>query len=483
MSYVLLTAGLVLSALGTLLIVPPLRWLALRQGWVDNPDGKRKLHDKPTPTVGGLAIAGGLAVGLTYFTFVGDLLPFAVVRPASALWIGALAMLLLGFCDDVLALGFKGKFVGQVIVAYFMLHAGYRLDVAGLPFVEDDLYQQALYNIPLTMVWIVGIINAVNLLDGLDGLAAGVALIGFATLGTIYGIRGEFGVAAMALVLVGSLLGFLVYNAHPASIFMGDSGSLMIGFLLATYALRADAHVNPVLALMVPIAALGLPVLDTVVAFTRRLINGKSPFAPDRDHIHHRLTRATSARQAVYVLYGVSLLFGLLAMLMVEAGLALGYFLPSVAAGGAYLWLRKLGYLRVRPSIRTVQQHYDLPLKRFSKNGHEVRQPLQLRGLPAHVNNHLAGKKVAVWELASRPASEEGREEVASRKLIRHLLKEGAFVSKFDPKAGELASINPRPRRDGRPVDDVYTTVKSADMLLVCANDESIVYLQRSDED
>ena len=487
MTYLLLAGGLVIPAVCVLFVVPPVQRLALRHGWVDAPDGGRKLHERPTPTLGGVAIAVGLAAGVAYFAAVGDLLPFDVTGPSLGLWIGALVMVLTGLYDDVHATGFKKKFLIQTLVAYFMLHVGYRVEVAHLPFIEGDVYYQALYNIPLTIIWIVGVINAVNLLDGLDGLAAGVALIGIASLGVVFGLRGELGVAVGALVIAGALLGFLAHNAPPASIFMGDSGSLLVGFLLATYALQARTHVSPSLALAIPVAALGLPVLETGVSIVRRLVDRRSPFAPDRDHIHHRLSRATTPRRAVLGLYGVSLLFGLTAALLVLADVYRGLFLLSLVAAGIALWLRKLGYLRVRSSLRTVKQRYDLsppaglPPRRLwqrlhrrleaheGATGDAVQSPTPPdlaprfvgEGLLEGTNGELEGKAVVVWHPDSTRAADEARD---ASTLVRGLREKGAFVSVVDAGEGgrtAAALSSTEPVAPG-------AALEAADVVLVC---------------
>src|SRR5690606_34492605 len=198
--------------------------------------------------------------------------------PPAMLWIGALAMVGAGFYDDTRGLGFKGKFVIQVFAAYTLLYAGYRVDVTGLPFVGEDPYVQALISIPLTLLWIVGVINAINLMDGLDGLAAGLVLIAFACLALVFGVNGQNGLVMVALIMGGALVGFLLYNFNPASIFMGDSGSMFLGYMLATYALEGRGHADPAVALLIPAVALGLPLLDTTLSIVRRVIERKAVF-------------------------------------------------------------------------------------------------------------------------------------------------------------------------------------------------------------
>lgn len=316
MVYQVLLIGFLLTLVFTVFLTPVVRRLALQRGWVDRPDGQRKLHARVVPAVGGIAIAAGVAVGLAYMHGVQDLLPFGFELPPPALWIGALAMVVAGFYDDTRGLGFKGKFVVQVFAAYTLLYAGYRVDVSGLLPLGSDPYDHALLSIPLTILWIVGVINAVNLMDGLDGLAAGLVLIAFTCLALVFGMSGQVGLVMVAVIMAGALVGFLLYNFNPASIFMGDSGSMFLGYMLATYALEGQGHTDPGLALLVPAVALGLPLLDTTLSIVRRAIERKAVFAPDSDHIHHRLRRIWSHRKAVLILYMAAALFGGAAVLM-----------------------------------------------------------------------------------------------------------------------------------------------------------------------
>lgn len=354
---IILITGFFVAFGTTGLLTPVVRRFAIEKNWVDHPDGQRKLHSTIVPAVGGIAIAIGFAVGLAYLHAVRDLLSFDVQFPASALWIGALVIVASGFYDDTRGLGFKGKFAVQVLVAYALLHAGYRIDVTGLPFIGEDPYSHALISMPLTLLWIVGVINAVNLLDGLDGLAAGVSLIAFASLGLIFGLNGELGLVLIALIITGALAGFLLFNFNPASIFMGDSGSLFLGYLLATYSLSGSGHTNPWLALLIPAVVLGLPLIDTALSIARRFLGRQAIFAPDRDHIHHRLTRTLTHRQAVLVLYAVALSFGVAAVIMsmMSAIYSAGIIAAVLVLTG--VGLNRLKYLRrsyVEPDIHPI---------------------------------------------------------------------------------------------------------------------------------
>lgn len=359
-----LIASLLLAFVATALLVPPLIRVAVRRGWVDRPDQERKLHARPIPSVGGLAIAFGFTVGLVALALVKAYIYPALVLPSAIVLVGALVMIVTGFLDDTKGLGFKSKLAIQVVVAYALLHAGYRVDLSSLPFISPDVYDQALFSIPITMAWIVGIINAVNLIDGLDGLASGIALIAFATLGLIFGLNGELGLVAVAVVISGALVGFLVHNFNPASIFMGDSGSLFLGYMLAVFSMSGHAHADPLLALVIPVIALGLPVTDTLLSIVRRVVERRAICAPDSDHIHHRLTRLWTTRRAVLVLYGVALFFGAAAVSISLLAPPAGYGVLGLTTGSVLTGIWLLGYLRpgysfeTAPALKLVQPAY-----------------------------------------------------------------------------------------------------------------------------
>lgn len=320
----MLFASLFIPFLVALLLVPAVRSLAYQKRWFDTPDHKRKIHTKQTPSVGGLAIAAGFSAGLIVLMFIGG--AFAIEYSGSMIITLSCGLLILaaGLYDDTHHLGAKKKFFVQLIVAYMLLHAGFSVEIKNLPFIDPDPYQQALISIPLTMIWIVGIINAINLLDGLDGLAAGVSLIAFAGLACLFFLEGNIPLALVSLLLVGALAAFLCYNFNPASIFMGDTGSLFLGFMLAvlTLSLKDGVHPNAGVALFVPVILLSLPIFDTTLCIVRRLLSKRSPFAPDKDHIHHHLAKLLPHRKAVLVLYGVALWFGASAVLLTQLDLA-----------------------------------------------------------------------------------------------------------------------------------------------------------------
>ena len=339
-----LILALIVPFIAALLLVPAVRALACHMGWVDKPDGERKLHPIPTANIGGVAIAASVFVGIAFFLSMGLIFSFEFNTTTVLVVAGALIILATGFYDDLYSLGFKKKFLIQIFVAYLLLHAGYRFDLSNFSFLPADAFQQALYSIPLTIIWIVGIFNAINLLDGLDGLAAGVSLIAFASLSIIGGLLGHFDLTILALLMVGSLLAFLAFNFNKASIFMGDSGSLFLGYMLilGTLSVGLELQSRPVLAFVIPVLALGLPILDTSICIIRRLHLGKSPFMPDSDHLHHRLARLSTPLRAVLMLYGAALWFGIAAVLTAIVEPLVGIFVVISTLLMVYFGLRLL---------------------------------------------------------------------------------------------------------------------------------------------
>ncbi|MEL6616458.1 MAG: MraY family glycosyltransferase, partial [Bacteroidota bacterium] len=209
----------------------------------------------------------------------------------------------------------------------------------------------------LPVLWMVGMMNAVNLIDGMDGLAAGVVAIALVGLAAVHAIGGDVGYLVLVAGVTGALLGFLKYNRRPASIFMGDSGSLFLGYVIAAYALRGSAHTDPVLSLVIPAVVMGLPVLDIIVSMLRRKLMGRPMFSPDKDHIHHRLAERSSQTEAVTTLYwlGAFLALGACAMTalakMPGFGMPLAVIIFALGSGVIYSFLRSVGYL---PSPRRI---------------------------------------------------------------------------------------------------------------------------------
>lgn len=302
--------------------------LARMVGAVDKPD-KRKIHSTPMPRLGGAAVFFGfITTTLFFFIFRSDIVatPWTEPYQGVVLLIASLMIIALGIWDDIKQLGPGLKFVLQVAISSIVWLAGIRITVIAQPLGGGD-FMLGLLSYPATILWIVGIMNAVNLIDGLDGLASGVAMIASVTIGAIAFVKfSDTGTPILAVALAGALFGFLRYNFNPAKIFLGDSGSLFLGFALAVMSLVASVKGSAAFAILIPAISLGLPILDTSLAMLRRLVRPfmkknesadstlrhlRSMFLPDRDHIHHRLLAlGLTHRKAVLLLYLVTSALG-----------------------------------------------------------------------------------------------------------------------------------------------------------------------------
>ena len=298
-----------ISFIASILITPLVKKFAIKIGATDQPN-HRKVHQKIMPRLGGLAI---------YISFIIGLL---VLQPSSEnhwpLVIGSFIIILTGIFDDLFELSAKIKLGGQLAAATVVVVWGDVLvSFINLPF--GGMIEFGYFSIPLTILWIVGITNAINLIDGLDGLAAGVSSIALVTIAFMALIMGNIYVVAIASVLLASTLGFLFYNFHPAKIFMGDTGALFLGFIIAVLSLLGFKNVT-VISLIVPVIILGVPISDTFFAIIRRFVNKKPLSAPDKSHLHHCLLRlGYSHRQTVLMIYAMAAMFGLTAIIFSQA--------------------------------------------------------------------------------------------------------------------------------------------------------------------
>jgi UDP-GlcNAc:undecaprenyl-phosphate GlcNAc-1-phosphate transferase len=317
------------SLLSALLLTPLVGRLAIRAGAVTTPRA-RDIHDRAVPRLGGVAIAAA---------FFASLLALGVIDTSVAqlLWkqpslsiglaLGGAALGALGLMDDTVGVRAHTKLGVQLVVACFAYWMGFRIEAVSIPFI--GVWEMGIFALPITALWIVGVVNAVNLIDGLDGLAAGVIFFAALTNFVIAVIGTQVFVAVVMAAIMGAMVGFLFYNFNPAHIFMGDSGSYFLGYLLATASLTgAMQKTSTAVSLLVPMVALGVPIFDTLFSMLRRTLERRSVFSPDRGHVHHRLIdMGITHRRAVILLYGVSIL------LMVSAiAIALGRSWESGAA-------------------------------------------------------------------------------------------------------------------------------------------------------
>jgi UDP-GlcNAc:undecaprenyl-phosphate GlcNAc-1-phosphate transferase len=296
----------------SLAVTPLVTRLAFRIGAVDKP-GKRKIHDKVMPRLGGLAVFAGFLAAASLLLGEGP--------KVAGLLLGGTTILLIGIADDVYGLSPRVKLLGQALAAGIVVWSGIRIEFINNPF-DGYFYLQLLgisFGVPLTILWIIAVTNAVNLIDGLDGLASGVSTIALLTFSLIAYQIGQTTVSLLAFALAGSIIGFLRYNFFPARIFLGDSGSMFLGFMISVLAVYGLLKGVAMLAFVVPIIVLGVPIFDTCFAIFRRFCEHKPIFQADKKHIHHRLMgRGLSHRQTVLVIYGIAVFFSVSALLVLR---------------------------------------------------------------------------------------------------------------------------------------------------------------------
>jgi UDP-GlcNAc:undecaprenyl-phosphate/decaprenyl-phosphate GlcNAc-1-phosphate transferase len=357
----LFVSGLAVSIVATAALTVLVKHLAIRWNLVDKPN-HRSIHRKPIPRIGGIAIVGGFIVGLAFFYGLRLVAPqwaWMIAFPDKWILVGAGMMFLLGLGDDILNIKPKVKLFFQALAAFIVVAAGFRFQLPFLQFAElgalNDIIAAA-----VTFLWIIGIINAVNLMDGMDGLAAGIGVIAISSLTIALAVNGYGPDIVLVTAFIGARVGFLLYNSHPASIFMGDSGSLFLGFILAVFSLPASGVSMGGLSYLVPILALGLPILDTLTAIVRRGVQGKGIFTADSDHIHHRLMRSRGAHQrsTVFILYAVNAIFGVMAILVLSSkAMAQVMLILSITAIFTLLFLLKLGYIQLKNDSLSEKAH------------------------------------------------------------------------------------------------------------------------------
>lgn len=334
-----------LALLVALIATPAVIELAAKTGAMDAPDA-RKVHKGPMPRIGGLAIYVGFMAAMAFMLDFAQL-PAEIANGMVGLLLGATIIVIIGLIDDYKNLPAKVKLVGQILAACVVVYFDVRIDVITDPF-GDYLYLEYLAA-PATIFWIVGLTNTVNLIDGLDGLAAGVSTIASITIMLVALQENVMIVALVTASLAGAALGFLKYNFNPARIFMGDTGSMFLGFVLATISVIGAVKCTATIALIVPILALGLPIMDTTFAIIRRYRGGVPIFKPDKGHLHHRLLDlGFSQKQAVLLMYVISALLGLSAVVLneVSGGMSIAIVLCVLLV--VFLGARKLGIFRLK---------------------------------------------------------------------------------------------------------------------------------------
>jgi UDP-GlcNAc:undecaprenyl-phosphate GlcNAc-1-phosphate transferase len=326
--------------------------LAKRFNLVDQPDNKRKVHSRPIPRVGGIALAAA------YF---GSLLTMALLNLYNWFHVGSqfgavrsiapacFVVFLIGLADDIFNLKPWHKFSGQILAAAMVVSTGVHIHGLG------NLPAHSLLEVAGTIIWLVACTNAVNLIDGLDGLAGGISFLATTTILIASLIQGDTGLTLATAPLAGALLGFLIFNFNPASIFLGDSGSLLLGFLIGCYSLLWSGSFASVLDMAAPLVALAVPLGDTTLAIVRRFLHGQPIFKADRGHIHHRLlSRGLTHRRTVLALYLVAAVSGILSLGLIVTraqweGVVLAIFIALMLVG-----IRELRYVEFDALRRVI---------------------------------------------------------------------------------------------------------------------------------
>ena len=317
------------AALATNLMVPPIARLAVLFRALDHP-GERKLQKGAVPRLGGVAIAMGLGLGagLAAILLWGRLGTAIGRNELLALVFGTLLVFVVGIIDDLIGVSAAKKLLVQVVAAWPLVHAGWAFEVLRLPVLGE--VHLGLFGGFVSLLWIVGVTNAINLIDGLDGLAGGVVAIISVSFLAYAMLQGNAGTVILMAAVAGSCLGFLRHNWEPARVFMGDSGSLMLGFLLAATTVHSSLKAPAAVAILVPILALGVPVMDTLLVMGVRFLDRPKSapldrflrmFHADRKHLHHLLAHFGGERsRIVAVIYGVVLSFCVLALVVAVTG-------------------------------------------------------------------------------------------------------------------------------------------------------------------
>ncbi|WP_041275026.1 MraY family glycosyltransferase [Desulforamulus reducens] len=344
-----------LLALGiAILITPGVRRFAFKIGAIDKPD-HRKVHAKIMPRLGGLAVFLAFAVTV--------LLTQQLDNRIIGLLVGGLLIVLLGILDDTKGLPAKVKLVGQIVAAAAVIPFGVQVEFITNP-LTGNMVQLGIWGIPVTIFWIISVTNAVNLIDGLDGLAGGTSFIAAITLAAVTwrqaSLPGGTGmeVVVLAVILAASILGFLRYNFFPAKIFLGDTGSMFLGYALSTLAVMGVAKAATAISVIVPMVIMGIPLLDVFFAILRRYQSHRPIFQPDKEHLHHRMMAlGLSHKQTVLAIYAINLLLGISAFLLTVISTSQAVLLLLIIAVVIIVAANKIGIIGKATKTITVSQN------------------------------------------------------------------------------------------------------------------------------
>ncbi|WP_407269350.1 glycosyltransferase family 4 protein [Radiobacillus sp. PE A8.2] len=339
----------IISLLATWLFTYPVKWLARKIGAMDQPD-HRKIHTVVTPRLGGLAIFLGVSLGLLY------------LRPSddhyAAICVGALIIVVTGILDDKFQLRPIVKLGGQLLAAGTVIYSGLIVERITIPFI--GLVELNNLSIVVTVLWVVGVTNAINLIDGLDGLASGVSTIALTSILIMAVMDAKIVVFYLCVVLIASNIGFLFHNFYPAKIYMGDTGSMFLGYSISVVALLGLFKNVTLISLIIPVIVLAVPIFDTLFAIIRRLINGENIMMPDKKHLHYQLLSAGfSHRATVLIIYGFSAVFGILAIVFSNASLGLTLVVAVIFLLMLQIIAEIVGVVGKKPIIATIKRMFN----------------------------------------------------------------------------------------------------------------------------
>lgn len=414
----------IFSCLSALLLTPLVRRKACQWGAVAIPDGGRHIHARPTPRLGGIAIYLAFLFSLCLVPLTGNLVSeiFAnnLIRIIGLL-VPATLIFIFGIYDDFQGAGAPAKLFFQTIAASSLFFSGFRIDKLSSPF-GGHWELPIILSFVLTALWVILITNAFNLIDGIDGLAAGASVFALLSI-LIFSIsQGNPEISLLSISLVGAVLGFLRYNFNPATIFLGDSGSLFLGFMAAALSLAGSQKGSTIVAIAIPLVSFGLPVTEAGLSLLRRFLSGAPLLAGDRGHIHHRLLdRGLNQRQAAIILYGVCGLFSLFGLMLLNPQRNIGALVFFIIGVGLIFGVQHLRYpefaelgLQIRRSIHLRRRNHivSVQLSRLSANlyrasssGEVLRTLTSCESLEAFDQVHLQVFSTGIEMKWQRPGS------------------------------------------------------------------------------
>lgn len=307
----------------SLFITPFVIKLSYKIGAIDLPNGERKLHNKPTPRIGGLAIFLSFMITMAIFFKHVD-------NNVRGLIFGSIIIVICGIWDDIKQISYKKKLFFQIIASIVLVLNNVNINYISMFGGKDCIYIGYI-GIPLTMLWVIGVTNAINLIDGLDGLACGLSVISSLFIFIISFNNGDVVTSVLILIIAGASLGFLPYNFSPAKTFMGDTGSLFLGFFLAALSIQGTVKSATTIILIIPILIIGIPIYDTLSIMIRRKVEGKSIMSPDREHFHHRLLEiGFSEKQVVLLIYLINIILGTCAISLINVDIPKTIFVSII---------------------------------------------------------------------------------------------------------------------------------------------------------